>query len=227
MITAEDATPTAAEDATPATAEDAAQQSRQRTLPQQQLRVTPQHGRGRHPNTISRRRHLSNSWKHHIREAFPAKPTGNVTLTATSPAKTAERVASTATLPDTSGCLGFLQKNFCWRAGRILPISSKPSATPVGTDPRPGLGSKPGVVHSSFDRLDRHPVVPLAFNGQTCRLINLLTAQWWVRLFIRSPPVVSGVRWVQGKCRFAPSVGGSRTTTTRVSGSTCITDPGG
>ena len=51
--------------------------------------------------------------------------------------------------------------------------------------------------------------------------------QRWVTLFIRSPAVISGVRRRQGPGRSARFVGGSRVNATRVSGSLCITDPGG
>ena len=53
-------------------------------------------------------------------------------------------------LPDISGCLGFLQNFFCWHAGRILPISSTLSVTPMGTEPRPSLEVNWGVSITVF-----------------------------------------------------------------------------
>ena len=50
------------------------------------------------------------------------------------------------------------------------------------------------VLANSFDRFEWHPVrtvVSAALAGQPRQLINRLAPQRWVRLFIRSPMVVS------------------------------------
>ena len=133
-------------------------------------------------------------------------------------------------LPDTSARSGFFRNFFLLSCRSHFTHLHHTVSNSGGHQASSCPGNYPKVFLDRSDRFERHPVgsvVPPAFIGQTRRLINPLTTQRWVRVFIRSPMVLFGVRRRQGPDRLARSVGGGGTTATRVSESTGITDPGG
>ena len=174
------------------------QHQRPRTTPQQRLQTPPQQCSGTPPQQC---------WSRMPPQQRPGTPPQqcrlrrppqqrHVASTATSPAKTPGRVASTATppaksLPDTSARSGFFRNFFLLSCRSHFTHLHQTISNSGGYQASSCSGNNQFFFLDSSDRFERHPVgsvVPPTFIGQTRRLINPLTTQQWVRVFIRSPP---------------------------------------